>query len=124
MRYYGNHLHYAYERKSITATAKGKARAARSRYRYRSHLAALTSGDATLTTAEWEAIKHAQGGACLYCTRTDRPLTQEHVVPISKGGHHTRENVVAVCQPCNSRRRNGPQPVPGAWRRRVTRPAG
>jgi 5-methylcytosine-specific restriction endonuclease McrA len=37
---------------------------------------------------------------CQYCgTRED--LTFDHVVPRSKGGHTTWENVVAACSPCN-----------------------
>jgi 5-methylcytosine-specific restriction endonuclease McrA len=37
---------------------------------------------------------------CQYCgARED--LTFDHVVPRSKGGHTTWENVVAACSPCN-----------------------
>ena len=40
---------------------------------------------------------------CQYCgTRED--LTFDHVVPRSKGGHTTWENVVAACSPCNLRK--------------------
>jgi 5-methylcytosine-specific restriction endonuclease McrA len=112
--YYRLSLRVAYERK-LRATPKGQARAKRRNYRRRALEAALEPGHATLTTGQWEAIQRAQGGACLYCERTDRPLTQEHVTPISQGGHHTAANVVAVCGPCNSRRRDRPAPAPGAW---------
>ncbi len=40
---------------------------------------------------------------CQYCgDRED--LTFDHVVPRSKGGHTTWENVVAACSPCNLRK--------------------
>ena len=40
---------------------------------------------------------------CQYCgTRED--LTFDHVVPRSRGGHTTWENVVAACSPCNLRK--------------------
>ncbi|MEP0874090.1 HNH endonuclease [Trichocoleus desertorum AS-A10] len=39
--------------------------------------------------------------ACQYCGSTKR-LTLDHVIPRSKGGTHTWENVVAACDKCNS----------------------
>jgi 5-methylcytosine-specific restriction endonuclease McrA len=40
---------------------------------------------------------------CQYCgARED--LTFDHLVPRSKGGHTTWENVVAACSPCNLRK--------------------
>ena len=30
----------------------------------------------------------------------------DHVFPLSKGGHHTWENVKLACRGCNSRKRN------------------
>lgn len=38
---------------------------------------------------------------CQYCGSTRR-LTIDHVVPRSKGGTHTWDNVVAACERCNS----------------------
>ena len=43
---------------------------------------------------------------CLYCGR-DYPrqhLTRDHVVPLSRGGRDTWENVVSACFHCNSRK--------------------
>ncbi|MEP0872978.1 HNH endonuclease [Trichocoleus desertorum AS-A10] len=39
--------------------------------------------------------------ACQYCGSTKR-LTLDHVIPRSKGGTHTWDNVVAACDKCNS----------------------
>ncbi|WP_460763679.1 HNH endonuclease [Lysobacter fragariae] len=45
---------------------------------------------------------------CLYCGHEfSRPsLTRDHVLPVSKGGKDTWENVVAACFHCNSRKGN------------------
>lgn len=40
--------------------------------------------------------------ACQYCGA--RAETIDHVVPRSRGGLHTWENVVAACRPCNLRK--------------------
>jgi 5-methylcytosine-specific restriction endonuclease McrA len=66
--------------------------------------ARLAGVPCTLTAAEWRAIVEHFNGACAYCLRTDRPLTQEHVVAIAAGGAHTADNVVPACQSCNSRK--------------------
>ncbi len=63
---------------------------------------------------------------CQYCGATAENI--DHVVPRSKGGSHTWENVVASCRPCNMRkedhlladttlslRRLPAQPRPGSW---------
>jgi 5-methylcytosine-specific restriction endonuclease McrA len=46
------------------------------------------------------------GHACAFCLRTDIKLTQDHVIAITLGGGHTKENVIPACQPCNSRKKN------------------
>lgn len=45
---------------------------------------------------------------CLYCGHEfSRPsLTRDHVLPLSKGGRDTWENVVTACFHCNSRKSN------------------
>src|SRR5258706_13744299 len=50
------------------------------------------------------AVMARDGGLCQYCgSRAD---SIDHVVPRSKGGAHTWENVVAACRPCNVRKRD------------------
>ena len=53
------------------------------------------------------ARSHARGQhLCLYCGRefTRQQLTRDHVLPLSRGGRDTWENVVAACFHCNSRK--------------------
>ncbi|HIK31649.1 MAG TPA: HNH endonuclease [Oscillatoriales cyanobacterium M59_W2019_021] len=40
---------------------------------------------------------------CQYCG-SRKHLTLDHVVPRSKGGTHTWDNVVTACSPCNARK--------------------
>ena len=45
---------------------------------------------------------------CQYCGKTFKfdELTMDHVVPKSKGGTKTWENIVTSCSECNSKKRN------------------
>jgi 5-methylcytosine-specific restriction endonuclease McrA len=40
---------------------------------------------------------------CVYCG-SDRDLTGDHLIPISKGGANVRTNTVLACRSCNSRK--------------------
>jgi len=46
------------------------------------------------------------GHKCAYCGRGDLPFTIDHVIPKSKGGEDTWENLVTACLPCNNRKGN------------------
>lgn len=50
------------------------------------------------------AIFARDGGRCQYCSAKAESV--DHVVPRSKGGRHTWENVVAACRPCNAAKRD------------------
>lgn len=41
---------------------------------------------------------------CQYCGRADIGLTVDHVVPLSRGGEDTWENLVCACVRCNNRK--------------------
>jgi 5-methylcytosine-specific restriction endonuclease McrA len=41
---------------------------------------------------------------CQYCGSERHSLTVDHVIPRSKGGSSTWENIVACCAPCNKRK--------------------
>jgi 5-methylcytosine-specific restriction endonuclease McrA len=45
--------------------------------------------------------------ACQYCgTRGERLMTVDHIVPKSRGGDSTWENLVCACMRCNNRKNN------------------
>lgn len=52
------------------------------------------------------------GYRCQYCDRHQRELrgreflTRDHVIPLSRGGQNTWENVVTACSLCNNRKGN------------------
>jgi 5-methylcytosine-specific restriction endonuclease McrA len=57
---------------------------------------------------------------CQYCGRPAENV--DHVVPRSRGGSHTWDNVVAACRPCNSRKENRSPADVGLRLRHVPRP--
>jgi 5-methylcytosine-specific restriction endonuclease McrA len=59
---------------------------------------------------------------CQYCgaTPTKGELTLDHVVPRSRGGEHTWENIVSACIPCNQRK--GDRTVQEAGMRLLSEP--
>lgn len=63
--------------------------------------------ESDLTPAQWLAILEAYKHRCAYCGKHFDRLTQDHVIPLSKGGKHTASNIVPACQPCNSKKAAG-----------------
>lgn len=76
-----------------------RARAARRRARR------VAAADNDLTADEWEALVEAWA-ACAYCGATPGPLQKDCVLPISRGGRYTFENVVPACRSCNASKSN------------------
>ena len=76
-----------------------RARAARRRTRR----VALADND--LTPAQWAAIQLVWG-CCAYCGATGAALQRDCVLPISRGGRYTLENVVPACRSCNASKSN------------------
>lgn len=62
--------------------------------------------DDRLTLPEWKALIEAWDGKCAYCKKLTPNPTQDHVIPLSKGGQHTMDNVVPACMGCNVRKSN------------------
>jgi hypothetical protein len=54
-----------------------------------------------LTSTEWLAILAEANGHCAYCGKQTEHLTLDHVIPLSKGGQHSANNVVPACGHCN-----------------------
>jgi 5-methylcytosine-specific restriction endonuclease McrA len=83
----------------------GKAAKARAGHKRRAALRAIKS---SLTLEEWNDIKLKHKNRCIYCGEI-KPLTRDCIIPVSKGGYYTKDNVVPACRSCNARK--GDRPV-------------
>ena len=83
----------------MTANRARRARIARRRQRR------VAAADNDLTDAQWAELRGLWAG-CAYCGATDRPLQRDCVLPISRGGRYTLDNVVPACGPCNASKCN------------------
>lgn len=61
-------------------------------------------GYVAVTKAEWTKIRNRFGWRCAYCDLRTSDLTQDHVVPLIRGGRHAPANIVPACRLCNSRK--------------------
>lgn len=75
-----------------------KARIARRRARR------VAAADNDLTPAQWARLVELWG-ACAYCGGAG-PFQKDCVLPISRGGRYTQENVVPACRSCNASKCN------------------
>ncbi len=59
-----------------------------------------------LRGSAWWKRKRATG-RCYYCRAHVSPgnLTMDHLIPLVRGGRSTRNNIVAACKECNSRKK-------------------
>jgi 5-methylcytosine-specific restriction endonuclease McrA len=53
-----------------------------------------------LTETQWQTLLAKYDGHCAYCGKEVK-LTLDHVIPLSKGGKHSIDNVVPACLHCN-----------------------
>lgn len=93
--------YYQRVRKLKDATSEGRLKDLNRKHRRRS---AQQAG--TVTAEDWRRILDQHKHRCAYCDRADLPLTQDHVLALSKGGKHCPSNIVPACRPCNSAKGN------------------
>jgi 5-methylcytosine-specific restriction endonuclease McrA len=102
-KYYLNNKKKITEKSKLwVKTEKGKI-ASRARALRRSHF--LTGNYNNFTLSQWEEIKQRQNFRCAHCGEI-KPLTKDHIIPLSKGGSHTADNIQGLCQRCNSSKLN------------------
>ncbi len=55
------------------------------------------------TLKEWEQLKEKHNHKCVHCN-LDKPLTKDHIIPLSEGGSDYVENIQPLCRNCNSKK--------------------
>jgi len=63
----------------------------------------------SFTHIEWIEKLEEFNYCCAYCLKHESivgKLSQDHIVPISKNGDHSTENIVPACKSCNSSKNN------------------
>lgn len=65
----------------------------------------LARVDNDLTEQQWVELQSAWGG-CAYCGSSGVALQRDCVLPVSRGGRYTQENVVPGCASCNASKHN------------------
>lgn len=57
------------------------------------------------TANEWRMLCQLHNWCCAACGRK-RPLTKDHIVPVTEGGSDDISNIQPLCRPCNSSKNN------------------
>lgn len=85
-----------------------RSKAARARYARR-RAARMRRADNDLTQQQWAELRSAWGG-CAYCGAAGGALgdalQKDCVLPLSRGGRYTVDNVVPACRSCNASKGN------------------
>lgn len=58
------------------------------------------AGGRGVTAQDWRHVLSLSCGLCPYCGEPSK-LTLDHIEPLSRGGLHDPNNIIAVCGPCN-----------------------
>jgi len=92
--------------KEWNKTEKSKARSQRGHMKRRTKEREIIN---TLTSQEWADVLEEYNYRCAYCDvefEVENMPHKDHIIPISKGGHNIKENIVPACQSCNSKKGN------------------
>ena len=65
----------------------------------------MARADNDLTLDQWALIRDAWG-CCAYCGGIPAVLQTDCVLPLSRGGRYTLDNVVPACGSCNASKSN------------------
>ena len=65
----------------------------------------MLSNGYTLTFDEWQKNLEYFDYSCAYCGSREN-LTKDHIIPVTKGGATSKQNVIPACLSCNSARSN------------------
>lgn len=74
-----------------------------SRNKHAKRKVAINATAEKITPKDWYGIVAMYQGCCYYCG-TKTKMTMEHMIPLSKGGSHSKDNIVPACMPCNRKK--------------------
>ena len=104
-----NRIKLATQQKLYNKTHPEVIKAARKRRRARIKNAPIND----FTAKQWLEMQIAYNHQCVYCgKRAKGHLTQDHITPLSKGGSHTKHNIVPACATCNKKKFTGLPLIP------------
>ena len=86
--------------------ASGKNRKEYKRWKTAERKAEKIMADGSHTIGGWELLKRRYGYCCPACKKKEPEikLTEDHIVPLSKGGSDYIENIQPLCKGCNSKK--------------------
>ena len=78
---------------------------ARGRNHVNRRIAAIMGNGGSHTEAEWETVLEKYNRRCLKCGTTKK-ITRDHIVPVTKGGSNSIDNLQPLCLQCNASKGN------------------
>ena len=62
--------------------------------------------EGSYTFGEWELLKKQYGYTCPCCGKSEPEiqLTEDHIIPLSRGGSNYLENIQPLCRSCNAKK--------------------
>lgn len=78
---------------------------AKYRDRWRKHKRDRAGMSGSHSEQEWLDLQEHYGYKCVICNEP-KPLTRDHIIPVTRGGSDNIENIQPACQECNSRKGN------------------
>lgn len=72
---------------------------------HRNRRARIKGSNGDVSESDWIELCERYGHICLACGQ-EKPLTQDHVIPLSQGGAHDISNIQPLCRECNSSKGN------------------
>lgn len=66
----------------------------------------VAKAQGSFTVRQWNSLKSDCNNTCLCCGRQEPEikLTADHIIPVSKGGKNTIDNIQPLCGSCNSKK--------------------
>ena len=99
--------HYESHREEKAAYARAWCQANREKRQayYNNYRARKENNGGSFTTKEWEELCAKYDYRCVCCGE-QKPLTVDHIMPVSKGGSSDISNIQPLCKSCNSSKRD------------------